>query len=219
MKIRSFFHRIFTRILRVFFYLLYHPMAWSYDFVAWLVSWGRWKTWINTILPYLEGSTVLEIGHGPGHLQIALFNKEIKTFGIDSSHQMGQQARQRISKLGFTPQISRSYAQKMPFPNRVFDQIVATFPTEYIYDPETLMEAYRILKSGGTLVILPTAWITGKNLVDRGIAALFRVTGQSPSWDRQWLAPFIKAGFQPDIEMVSHKTWSLVIISAHKPPN
>lgn len=217
MKISSCYHRLITRILRVFFYLLYHPMAWSYDFVAWLVSWGRWKIWINTILPYLEGSTILEIGHGPGHLQIALFNKDIQTFGIDSSRQMGQQARHRISKQDFTPKLSLSYAQKMPFPNRVFDQIVATFPTEYIYDPETLTEAFRILKPGGIFVVLPAAWITGKSLVDRGTAAIFRVTGQSPNWEHHWLAPFIKAGFQPDFEMISHKTWSLVIISAHKP--
>ena len=218
MKISSCYHRLITRIMRVFFYLLYQPMAWSYDYVAWLVSWGRWKTWVKTILPCLEGSTVLEIGHGPGHLQIALFDKDIKTFGIDSSRQMGHQAKQRISKQGFTPSLSRNYAQIMPFPNGVFDQIVATFPTEYINDPETLKEAFRILKPGGKFVVLPAAWITGKNLADRGLASLFSITGQSPKWDCQWLIPFIKAGFKPDIEMVSRKTWSLVIISAHKPP-
>jgi ubiquinone/menaquinone biosynthesis C-methylase UbiE len=216
MKTSSTCHRFLTRIMRVFFYLLYHPMAWSYDFVSWLVSFGRWKTWIKSVLPFLEGSTILEIGHGPGHLQKALFLKDIKISGIDSSHQMGQQARKQILKQGFTPRLTRSYAQKLPFPECCFDQIVTTFPTEYIYDPKTLKEAYRILKPGGTIVIIPAAWVTGKNPVDRSIAALFRVTGQSPDWDVQWLEPFIETGFKTNVKMISQTTWSLVIIFAKK---
>jgi ubiquinone/menaquinone biosynthesis C-methylase UbiE len=75
--------------MRGFFNLLYHQFAWSYDFIASLVSLGNWKRWIITVLPHLEGPRVLELGHGPGHLQRALLNKGINTFGIDESRSMG----------------------------------------------------------------------------------------------------------------------------------
>lgn len=216
MNDKPFTHRFFTRLMRVFFYLLYQPMAWSYDLVAALVSWGRWKDWVMMVQPYLKGPRVLEMGHGPGHLQVALHGKGISAFGIDASRQMGQQAKKRISKLEYTPRLISGYAQTLPFPDGCFDQIVATFPTEYIYTQEALREVNRTLRIGGTLVVLPTAWITGKRLVDRGTAALFRVTGQAPDWDPQWLEPFAKAGFQPEVEMITRKSWSLVIILAHK---
>ena len=34
--------------------LLYHPLAWSYDWVAALVSAGKWRDWVLTSLPYLK---------------------------------------------------------------------------------------------------------------------------------------------------------------------
>ena len=32
--------------MRLFFRLLYHPFAWTYDGVASAVSMGRWKRWV-----------------------------------------------------------------------------------------------------------------------------------------------------------------------------
>jgi ubiquinone/menaquinone biosynthesis C-methylase UbiE len=209
--------RLFARFMRVFFYLLYHPMAWSYDLVAAMVSWGRWQDWVMSVIPYLEGPRVLELGHGPGHLQIALQKNGVLSFGVDASRQMGQQAKLRILKQGQTFRLICGYAQCLSFSAETFDQIVATFPTEYIYVPETLAEIYRTLKPGGKLIVLPAAWITGRGLVDRGTATLFRVTGQAPTWDPQWLEPFIHAGFQTKAKLIHQKSWSLVIILAKKP--
>jgi len=219
MIINRLLSKLIARFLRAFFYLLYQPMAWSYDQVAALVSWGRWKQWVLSVLPYLEGPRILELGHGPGHLLLALQAKGLKPLGLDASRQMGQQAKKRHIKNGLEAHLVRGDAHKIPFPDRFFNQVVTTFPTEYIYTAETLNETYRILKSSGTLVVLPAAWITGKRLLDRGAAALFKVTRQAPEWDEKWLAPFSQAGFQASYEMITHESWSLVIILAQKVPN
>ena len=208
--------QLIARVLRVFFYLLYQPMAWSYDLVAALVSAGRWKTWIFSVLPYLKGARILEIGHGPGHLQAALQQNGIPALGLDASSQMGRQAANRLRKMGLTPRLTCGYAQHLPFPAEAFDQIVSTFPSEYIATPETLAECYRTIKPGGELLVLPTAWITGQSLIDRGLAALFRITNQAPNWDERWLALFSKAGFQPQVVQIRKKSWQLVIIRARK---
>jgi ubiquinone/menaquinone biosynthesis C-methylase UbiE len=206
--------RFIARFMRAFFYLLYQPMAWSYDIVAALVSWGRWKGWILAVLPYLKGPRILEMGHGPGHLLVALHEQGIPALGIDASCQMGQQAYKRLLKCGQISNLVTGYAQNLPYPDHYFDQVVATFPTEYIQALETLDEVHRVLKPGGLLVVLPVAWITGQRLSDRGTAALFRITGQAPEWDDQWLEPFSKAGFETKAEKITQKSWELIIILA-----
>ena len=56
---------LLTRFLGFFFHLLYHPFAWAYDLIAWTVSLGRWKDWVESVVPFIKGMRVLELGHGP----------------------------------------------------------------------------------------------------------------------------------------------------------
>ena len=170
--------RLIQSLMRFFFHLLYHPFAWTYDLVAWVVSLGRWQSWVQTALPHLQGR-VLEIGYGPGHLQLSMHEKGLRAYGLDESRQMAQQASRRLRRKGFSPQLSRGYAQSLPFPKNSFETVVATFPAEYIFDPETLREIQRVLVGGGKFVLVPAAWITGNGVPDRLAAWLFRVTGQA----------------------------------------
>ena len=73
------------RLLRFFFKLLYHQFAFAYDFVAATVSVGRWQDWVSSILPFLAGTRILEIGFGPGHLQRHLLRRGLTVVGIDES--------------------------------------------------------------------------------------------------------------------------------------
>jgi ubiquinone/menaquinone biosynthesis C-methylase UbiE len=191
-------------------------MAWSYDLVAWLVSLGRWKSWVNSVLPYLEGPWVLEMGHGPGHLQVLLNRRAVRVVGLDLSRQMGRQAYRRIWKTGFIPQLLNGYAQNLPFPSAAFHQVVATFPTTYISHPQTLAEIHRILTPGGRLVVLPFAWITGHSIPDRLAAWLFRVTEETPATARSSVAerfsvPFRKAGFDVQADFIDLGSSSVLL--------
>ncbi len=183
-------------IFRFLYWLLYHPLAWAYDIVAALVSGNRWKTWVLSSLPHLTGPKVLEIGHGPGHLQVALAKRGIFSIGIDASRQMN-----RLALKKTTPQLNtmliNGYAQFMPFSKHAFDQVVATFPAEYIYDAHTLLQIQRILKPGGQLILLPGASIHSKKFYDRFLAWLFRFSGLSPAFCEPILDHLHKFAFDP----------------------
>jgi ubiquinone/menaquinone biosynthesis C-methylase UbiE len=176
-------------------YLLYEPLAWTYDGVAWLVSLGRWRSWVTALLPELHGPRVLELGHGPGHLQLAMRNQGLDALGVDLSAQMGRLAGRRLRSSGRTPNLVRADGQRLPFAAASFHQLVATFPTEYITRPSTLGEARRLLAASGSLVLLPLAWITGRGLLDQLAAALFRITGQAEEWDGRFSFAIRQAGF------------------------
>ena len=166
------------RLLGLFFHLLYHSFAWTYDLVAAAVSLGRWQAWVLCVQPYLRGR-VLEIGYGPGHLQAALLAGGFQAFGLDESRQMSRQARRRLRRQKLPVRLTRGYAQRLPFAGNSFDSVAATFPSEYIFEQQTLAEIRRVLAPGGRLVIVPSAWITGQGWLERLAAWLFRATGQA----------------------------------------
>jgi ubiquinone/menaquinone biosynthesis C-methylase UbiE len=206
-------------LLRPIYYLLYHQFAWTYDFVAAVVSLGRWHDWVQSALPYLDGR-VLEIGFGPGHLQLSLYEKKLLAFGLDESRQMAHQASRRLRKQGVISRLSRGYAQNIPFSVGAFDSVVATFPAEYIFNPQTLKEIKRVLMPEGRLIILPMAWITGTRPLERLVAWALRVSGESSGKPGLVSAAirdrFAYAGFEVRSEIVEMKGSQVLVIVAKK---
>lgn len=223
--------------LRFFFHLLYHPFAFSYDRVAATVSLGRWKDWVLSVIPFVEGTRILEIGHGPGHLQRALLSRNLLPIGMDESAPMGRMAMRNLARdlprastpetnqqdsAYAQPNLTRGIAQSLPFPSEAFDTIVATFPAEYISDMRTLTEVKRCLVHGGRFIILPVAMLAGRGFLDRLMSLLFRVTHQSPTdpidiFGKRFERPFFEAGFQVEIKQIEVKSSLLLIVIATKP--
>jgi ubiquinone/menaquinone biosynthesis C-methylase UbiE len=208
-------------ILRVFFRLLYHQFAFAYDLVAATVSFNRWKDWVMSVIPFIEGKRVLEIGHGPGHLQRILLSRNLVTVGIDESAQMGRLAKRNLNSRFNNPvvaytqiSLTRGIAQQLPFPTNSFDTIVATFPTEYITDPHTLAEVKRCLSNGGRLIVLPAA-LPKNPFLDW----LFKVTHQSPTEALEVITakfkePFVAAGFEAEVKVLDVKSGTLLLVLA-----
>jgi len=212
--------RLFQLLLRPFYFLLYHQFAWTYDLVAALISLGHWNEWVVSVLPYIHGRRVLELGHGPGHLQLALQAGGLQAFGLDESRQMGCQAARRLRQGGMEVRLARALAQNLPFAKGSFGSIALTFPSEFIFDPRTLTEITRVLAPGGELVILPFAWLVGIRPLERLAAWLFRVTGEVPprpgELDPRLKERFSRAGLETRQEIVHQDASLLLFIIARK---
>ena len=222
-------------LLRFFFRLLYHEFAFTYDLVAATVSIGRWKDWVLSVLPFIQGNRILEIGHGPGHLQLALQGRNLQAFGLDASPQMGQLARRNLKRLIRSKtarstndrsayaqiNLTRGLSQSLPFPAESFDTLVSTFPAEYIFDSKTIAEAQRVLTTQGRFVILPGATILGRGVLDRAMALLFRVTGETPPNLAEILheksrQPFASSGFHVVVHELNIRSSMVFILVATK---
>ena len=212
----SFPKRFFRYSLLIFFKLLYHQFAWSYDVVAWAVSWGNWQKWVEAVLPSLEGPRILEIGFGPGHLQLALQRKEVMVIGLDESQQMVNLTCKRLVKHGSIPVLVRADAQQIPLADECVNQVVMTFPAEFIVKHETMAEIRRVIIPGGKAVVLTMAWITGRKPWERLVAWVNRITSQAPAWDPKLLEQIKPEGFKMGWEMKNFPNSSVVIISLNK---
>lgn len=200
-------------LLRIFFHFLYHQFAFAYDLISAIVSFGHWKEWILEVTPFIEGTHIFEIGHGPGHLQRFLLNQGLDSVAIDESAPMGQLAKQNI---GNQASLTRGLAQELPFCGEAFDTILATFPAEYIYDSHTFSEVKRCLSDEGRFIVLPVA--TPKN---RFLSWLFRVTDQAPSEALQIVqekfeGPLTLSEFEVETQVIDKPSGTLIIIIATK---
>lgn len=194
--------RLIFPLLRFFFRHLYTTIAWSYDLVAELSSMGQWWSWGRTVLPRLPLQPVLELGHGTGRLLVEAHRQGLQAFAIDTSAQMGRITARRLKAKAYPSSIARSRAQQLPFTDRSFAVVYATFPSEYIYERATLEEAFRVLRPGGKLIVVGIAVIHGRSIFDRLAGWLYSVTGQSAEPGDLWRKPLEAAGFEPRLERI-----------------
>jgi len=204
--------------MRLIFKLLYHQFAFAYDLVAATVSVGRWKDWVSSILPLIEGDRILELGSGPGHLQRLLLSRNLIAVAIDESAPMTRLAKRNTSQRG---NITRGLAQYLPFVDSAFDVIVATFPAEYITDRQTLLEVRRCLSDGGRFIILPVAMQMGRKPLERVMSLLFRITRQTPvdpieEVKERLRKPFVDSNFTVEIKELQVQSSLLLVIVATK---
>jgi SAM-dependent methyltransferase len=208
--------KILNRFLRLFFKYLYNQFAFMYDLVAITVSAGRWTQWVTAIIPYIKGTALLEIGFGPGHLQKALYEHCFYPAGLDASRWMANITHRRLGGHAGLSKLCLGYAQNLPFSNASIDQVLSTFPSEYIFDPQSLREIHRVLHPNGELLIIPGAWITGSSHLDRLLAGLFRITGQAPHWNDRFARPFLDAHFTLETIYIDLGNSTVLLLRASK---
>lgn len=216
----SFVGKIWWHLVRFGFRLLYNEMAWTYDLVAWIVSFGQWWDWQRTALQFLEvqaGAQVLEIAHGTGSLQLDMAKLDYQRVAVDYSPYMGRIAHRKLRKKGVDAAFARAQAQALPFGPAQFDGIVSTFPTPFIIEAETLTEAYRVLKPGGRFVIVVNALLTKGGVAKEALEAAYRATGQRSEFTPDIEARFQAAGFDLKIHVEERERSLVQLLIATKP--
>jgi ubiquinone/menaquinone biosynthesis C-methylase UbiE len=218
---------LWQKLVRFGFRLLYNEMAWTYDSVSWLVSMGDWRNWQQAAMPFVQGPNVLEIGHGPGHMLLALRQAGFRVVGLDLSPYMGRQAQKRLTHE--VPLIQGD-VMALPLKTAVIETVLATFPTDYIVDPVTLLSVSRVLKENGRFVIVPEGHLTGRGPLNRFIEWLYTITGQRdglfavdetdnwpdhPVWQLV-VERFTIAGFRLEMKQIHLRLSAVTILIAHK---
>jgi len=101
------------------------------------------------------GGRVLEVGVGTG-LSLPSYGRRTRVTGIDISEGMLEKARIRVRRHGLTnvEDIAVGDAEKLAFPDNIFDVVVAQYVVTAIPDPERALDEFvRVLRPGGEIVI------------------------------------------------------------------
>ena len=136
----------------------------EYDGLNRVISFGidiKWRKKVVKIIKATNPKTVLDIATGTGDLAINLTQtKASKITGLDISKGMLEVGRKKIEKLQLTNIIEMVLgdSEKIPFEENSFDAITVAFGVRNFEDLEKgLSEIYRVLKVGGTFVVLETS--------------------------------------------------------------
>jgi ubiquinone/menaquinone biosynthesis C-methylase UbiE len=201
-------------LIRLSFHLLYNQLAWTYEAVAWLVSFGEWGAWRRAALLFVQPGPILELGFGTGRLMADMAGEGMSPVGLDLSPYMARLARQRLLQRGRAPRLVRGRSQCLPFPDASFANVLATFPTDYILAPQSLASIARVLRPGGRLVVVVMGRLKGP-VPARGVVDwLYRITGQRDIPEPRPLARLRELGFEGRWEDVTHQGASVRLLVA-----
>lgn len=200
-------------LIKLGFHLLYYQLAWSYELVAWLVSFGQWAAWRRLALQFMKPGPTLEVAYGTGVFFIDMLQAGYRPVGIDLSPYMARQAVGRLHRHTINSPLSRARVQALPFPANYFTNVVATFPSDYMLADETLAEIYRVLKppvsgqnkQGGQLVVVAEGQLRGPWPLRPFIDWLYRITNQRSLPPAKPLALLAAHNFAAQWEMVEHQ--------------
>jgi SAM-dependent methyltransferase len=154
-----------TPTLRKFLFETLYKNRYLYRFASTVPFAGQWRTWQRLALPRLQGHDVLELGCGLGDLLADMLAAGYDCHAVEHSPAMVAAARDtlRKRKVGASTYVIQGSAQSLPFSDETFDNVVSTFPSEYIYDRDTISEIKRVLRPGGRVII-----VEGANLLPVG---------------------------------------------------
>lgn len=183
------------------------------------VSTGHWREWQCTAVPFLRGTRILELAHGPGDLLSDLTWAGYSVIGLDESLAMGRLARAKLLLLGHSAHISLVQAQAgaLPLASGRFTSLVAICPPpNLLLDARTAPELYRVLDRDGVAVLVLTVEIVGQGGGGRLIGWLLDVTGQSAPVPQPVRRGLEMAGFATQARQITLGHSRVTVVIAEK---
>jgi len=160
---------------------------------------------------------ILEVGVGTG-VNLPYYPAGARVTAIDVSDRMLARARQRAARLHVPVDLALMDAQRLDFPDRTFDAVVATCVFCSVPDPVAgLRETLRVLKPGGRLLLLEHVRsenpVVGK-VMDLLNPLMVRLSGAN--LNRRTVDNVRSAGAH-DLDVASHAFGIVKLIEARSP--
>lgn len=141
---------------------MFDAIAPTYDFMNRLMSFRQDIRWRRKALAYLKDkqpTNVLDVATGTGDFAIDAYHqlKPSQVVGIDLSEAMMQVGQQKVETLGLSKTIrfEQQDCLAMTFEDATFDALISAFGVRNFENIlQGLKEMHRVLKPGGTLVLL-----------------------------------------------------------------
>ena len=140
---------------------MFNNIAGNYDFLNHFLSAGIdiiWRRKAISLLKAARPKLMLDVATGTGDSAIeALRLKPDKIVGVDISEGMLAVGREKLAKKGLAHKIELQYgdSENLPFADNTFDAITVAFGVRNFENLEKgLAEMHRVLKPGGTAVVL-----------------------------------------------------------------
>lgn len=110
----------------------------------------------DVVATYVKAdANVLEVAPGPGYLSIELAKKGFKVTGVEISPDFVEIAKNNAREAGVSVDFKEGNAADLPCEDDSFDFIICSAAFKNFKDPvKVLHEMYRVLKQGGTSLII-----------------------------------------------------------------
>lgn len=179
-----------------------------------LTDWGLQHVQID------KNFTLLDIGCGGGRTiqKLAIIATEGKVYGVD--YASGSVAASR--KKNETPirdgrvEIKQGSVSQLPFADIMFE-VATAIETQYYWPdlPNDMREILRVLKAGGTLLVIAETYKGGKG--SRVTGPIMRLLGSSSLSAENQRELFTKAGYT-DVQIFEEKKKGWICAKGMKPP-
>lgn len=143
---------------------MFDTISTDYDGLNRVISFGidiKWRKKVVALLKKESPNTILDIATGTGDLAIAMVNTGAeKIVGLDISPGMLDVGKKKIQEKKLSPLIDMIVgdSENLSFESNSFDAVTVSFGVRNFENLEIgLAEILRVLRPGGTLVILETS--------------------------------------------------------------
>lgn len=209
---------------RIAFHALYYQFAWAYDWVSKHFFRDQWRLWQQAALPYLKGRRVLELGPGTGVLLVEMARDGYEVIGLELSPPMLRREKRRLRKFANATDrkrvlLLRGRGEAIPLAAASVDSVLSTFPTDYIAEPSTIKEIYRVLRPGGRLIVVPGGQLLPRDNAGKLLRTIEHVAygDQNPNATFDSLTGRLEAGgFKTRTETWKNQTGVAAIVIADR---